>query len=359
MNDDDMYKAAVLSFGPFADKPTPELLDLLCDEDEVNSHAAATALQRRGERVAFERGIELTRDDREYVRDNATFLLGQLGYNDSYPYRDETAPVLEAMLNNDPSDEVRAGAAAALGHLSAASTLDSLVRAVEDADEDVRYSAAFALVGMVTPEILPVIEKIRKDPDGDFADWGEIAMEIFYGEKYGNETVESLCGMLADAELDIAARKAVSEILTDRNEAFAWEQACSFQKSESAALRLNAPLLANGLGRSKETPPRAEVIGMLMDMLHNDPEAAVGDRTAEVLAEFEGDKEVLDSLIAAAPDPDWRVRWSVAFALSRHGEPEGVPLLEKLSKDPDERVADYARERLDWMQSIFRNRAEN
>ena len=349
---DDMYKAAELSFGPFADKPAAELLDLLCDEDEVTGHAAATALQRRGERAAFERGVELTRDERVYVRHNATFMLGQLGYKDGYPFRDEAAPLLEAMLNSDPSNEVRASAAAALGHLSATSALDSLVRAVEDEDENIRYCAAMALVGMVTPEIFPVIEKIRNDPDGDFADWGEIAMEIFYGEKYQNEALESLCGMLADADLDIAARKAVAEILTDRNEAFAWEQAIAFRQSVSAALRLNVPLLADGLGRSKETPPRAEVIGMLMDMLSNDADSGVRDRTAEVLAEFEG-AEVLDSLIAAAADPAWEVRHSVAFALSRHGAPEGVSPLEELCKDPDEHVARYARERLDWMNMIF------
>ena len=62
------------------------------------------------------------------------------------------------------------------------------------------------------------------------------------------------------------------------------------------------------------------------------------------------DDEMLDALIAA--DPDWRVRWSVAFALSRHGEPASVPPLEKLCSDPDERVARYARERLDWMGDV-------
>lgn len=59
------------------------------------------------------------------------------------------------------------------------------------------------------------------------------------------------------------------------------------------------------------------------------------------------------------PDVAWEVRHSVAFALSRHGEPEGVPPLEELSKDLDERVACYARQRLDWMNGIFRNRTEN
>lgn len=56
----------------------------------------------------------------------------------------------------------------------------------------------------------------------------------------------------------------------------------------------------------------------------NDDDAGVRARTAEVLAEFKG-TDVLDSLIAAAADPAWEVRHSVAFALSRHGEPAGVP----------------------------------
>ena len=84
----------------------------------------------------------------------------------------------------------------------------------------------------------------------------------------------------------------------------------------------------------------------------NDEDAGVRARTSEVLAEFRG-ADVLDSLIAAAADPAWEVRHSVAFALSRHGEPAGVPALEELYKDPDEHVARYARERLDWMNMIF------
>lgn len=349
---DNMYKAGELSLGPFADKPTAELLDLLCDKNGVTSHAAATALQRRGERAAFERGVELTRDARVHVRETAAFLLGQLGYKDGYPFRDETAPLLEAMLNSDPSNEVRASAAAALGHLNAISARDSLVLAVDDADAEVRYAAAFALSGMASPEIFPVIERIRRDPDGDFADWGEIAMELYYWEIYQAETIENLCALLADAGLDIAARKTAAEILADRDETIAWAQARAFRKSAVAMLRLNAPLLANGTGRSKDAPPRAEVIGMLMDMLRNDADAGVRARAAEVLAEFKG-AEVLGALIAAAADPAWQVRHSVAFALSRHGEPAGVPALEKLCKDLDDRVARYARERLDWVNDIF------
>lgn len=202
---------------------------------------------------------------------------------------------------------------------------------------------------MTTPGIDPLIEKLRKDNDAEVADWAELAMELLYGQLYEKETVESLCAMLAYAGLDIAARKAAVEILADRDEALAWARAIAFRQSESAALRLNAPLLANGTGRSKDAPP---VIGMLMDLLHNDADAGVRDRTAEVLAEFKGG-EVLDSLIAAADDPDWQVRHSVAFALSRHGELAGIPSLEKLCKDPDDRVARYARERLDWVNNMF------
>jgi hypothetical protein len=39
MNKDELGSAVKLSLGPFADKPTPELLDLLCDEDEETRHA--------------------------------------------------------------------------------------------------------------------------------------------------------------------------------------------------------------------------------------------------------------------------------------------------------------------------------
>ena len=355
MNDEELNRAAELSFGPLEKEPTPALLDLLCDEEVVTRHAAATALQRRGERAAFERGVELTRNKRVYVRDNAAFLLGQLGYKEGYPFRDESVPVLEGLLNNDLSNEVRASAAAALGHLGATSALGSLLRAADHEDSEIRENVAFALTGMATPEIAPVIEKLRNDPDTDVADWAELAMEILYRYQYEDEAVDHLCTMFADADLDIAARKAVAEILTEHDETFAWEQANAFRISGVATLRLNVPLVSRCLGRSNETPPRAEVLRMLFDLLRDDPEARVRALAAEVLAEFEG-AEVLDSLIAAAADPAWQVRHSVAFALSRHVAPEAEAPLSDLCSDPDECVARYARERLEWMNCISRNR---
>ncbi len=358
MNDDEMHKAAELSFGRFADKPTPELLDLLCDGDAVTRHAATTALQKRGEREAFERGVELTRDERVFVRENAAFLLGQLGYSDGYPFRDESAPILEDLLNRDPSADVRASAVAALGHLGAKPALDSLARAADDADPAIRANVAFALCGIETPGVGPLIGKLRNDRDAEVTDWAELAMEMLFGKEFEQETVETLCEMLADAEFDIVARKAAAEILAGRDEMVAWERACAFRNSEVATLRLNAPMLARWLGRGKEAPPRAEVIGMLVGMLRNDPESRVRDQTAAVLAEFEG-AEVLDSLVAAARDPAWQVRHSVAFALSRHGPPEADAPLEELCSDPDERVARYARERFDWMNGIFRSSEDN
>ncbi len=358
MNDEELEKAAELSFGPFEKEPTTVLLGLLCDEDAVTRHAAAMALQRRGEQAAFERGAELSCDERVYARDNAAFLLGQLGYKDGHPFREESVPVLERLLNNDPSNEIRASAAAALGHLRATSALDSLVRAADHEDSEIRENVAFALTGMAAPEIAPVIEKLRNDPDADVADWAELAMENLNRERFESETVEKLCGLLADAELDIAARRAAAEILAGRGEGFAWEQACVFRESGVMTLRLNLPLVSKWLGRSKETPPRAEVLGALIDMLCDDPEARVRDLTAEVLAEFRG-AEVLDSLVAAAGDPAWQVRHSVAFALSRQGPPEAEEPMEKLCNDPDERVASYAKERLDWMRGIFRDQGNN
>lgn len=350
MNDEELNEANELSFGPFAEKPTVELLELLCGDDAVTRHAAATALQRRPDRDVFEQAVALTRTGSNVVRESAIFLLGQLGYRDGYPFRAESAPLLESLLNNDPSGEIRASAAAALGHLQAASARDSLVRALED--EEVRYEAAFALSGMATPEIFPAIEKIRNDPDGDYADWGEIAMELFNWEKYQDEAVESLCTLLADAGLDIAARKSVAEILVGRDEGCAWEQARVFRESDMAALRLNAPLIARWLGGSIDTPAQADLLAMLFDLLRNDADGSVRARTAEVLAEFKG-AAALDALIAATGDPAWQVRHSVAFALSRHGAPDGKESLEKLCGDPDERVARYARERRDWMRRTF------
>lgn len=91
--------------------------------------------------------LRLAADSRARCRETACFLLGQLG-TPHFPYKLQSLPTLKKALLHDRSSAVRAAAAAALGHLSAAEELDALVLAATDKSENVRRAVAFALSRM-------------------------------------------------------------------------------------------------------------------------------------------------------------------------------------------------------------------
>jgi HEAT repeat protein len=85
------------------------------------------------------------------------------------PRREETIPVLAAMLGTDPDPVVRAGAAQALGSFgsAASSAVPALVGALSDAENaDLRWSAATALglIGPPAAEALGPLQRLFADP---------------------------------------------------------------------------------------------------------------------------------------------------------------------------------------------------
>lgn len=165
----------------------------LMDEDEDRRYEAAIALQRLG-RPALERALELVRDPRVRMREMACFVLGQVvdhppieGEPWPEPCRDGV-PVLLELLQSDPNEEVRASAAAALGHQRIPSTIPELCRAALDPSEQIRFDAAAALGSFggwiwEDPEAAPyrdqtcqTLLRLMDDPDDDVRDWATFGM---------------------------------------------------------------------------------------------------------------------------------------------------------------------------------------
>jgi HEAT repeat protein len=109
-------------------------VDQLLDEDEERRCQAACALHRLG-RPALERALELARDPRPRMREWACYVLGQVGdwptsAGASRPrFYPDGVPLLVQLLQSDPDEEVRASAAAALGHQLVPSTLPAVCQA--------------------------------------------------------------------------------------------------------------------------------------------------------------------------------------------------------------------------------------
>src|SRR5436190_23061865 len=109
-------------------KRLDELAGHLLDEDEETRYAAARELNQLG-RPALERAVELAQDARPRLRELACYVLGQVRdlsvpQEPLHPVYDRTGvPVLLRLLQDDPDEEVRGAAAAALGFQAVPATL--------------------------------------------------------------------------------------------------------------------------------------------------------------------------------------------------------------------------------------------
>ena len=274
--------AAEMAFGPLNDRPTPEIIFRLDDDDWITRTAAAMVLQGRGERAAFDRGVELTRSEAEADRETGAFLLRQLGYNNEFPFRDRSIPVLEALLR-DGSASVRTHAAMGLGQFGAAGAFDGLVRAAGDPDPRVRGEAAVALGRLGQPDAATIIERLRGDKDAHVASRAEVGMEFLYRDKFGYEMATNLGNMLADPQLDIAARQSAAELLSEHDREAAFQQATVLMASGAETSRTSGILLLERLGWRKNPPHRPEIVAMLEAAARDDPSGGLRRRAAATL----------------------------------------------------------------------------
>lgn len=280
--DDPEIAAAELAFGPLRDKPTPELIFRLDDDDWVTRTAAAMVLQGRGEPAAFRRGVELCRSEGEGARETGAFLLRQLGYSNGFPFSDETVPVLEGLLS-DGAASVRKHAAMGLGQFHARGAYDSLVRAAGDPDPGVRGEVAVALGRLGEPDAEPIIAKLRGDRDAHVAERAEIGMEFLFRDQLGYEMATNLRNKLADPKLDFAARKSAAELLSEQDKEAAFQQAAALLASGAEPVRTGGILLLEQLGWHIDPPHRGEIIALLEATARDDPSQELRRRATATL----------------------------------------------------------------------------
>jgi HEAT repeat protein len=164
-----------------------ELIDRLMDEDENARYDAAGQIARMG-RPALPRVMQLAGNARPRMRHMAAYILGQIGDADPTGRFVETrypdgVPILVRLLESDLDDEVRAGAAHALGHQADPATLPVLCRAASDPAVGVRYAVACALGSFYEDqweveegrkhrdEVITMLLRLMDDEDEDVRDW--------------------------------------------------------------------------------------------------------------------------------------------------------------------------------------------
>ena len=168
---------------------TDELIVFLKDNDYIVRTAVAKELHIRGTAKIFDEAKSLCSNDKSDVREIAAFLLGQLG-TPTFPYKNESIPILVALLEKDGSYEVRSAAAAALGHLGSEQPIEdevvytSLLSRATDPAADVRACVAYALSSLkYSEEVGQTLSQLCLDENKEVQEWATISLEIFFDKQ--------------------------------------------------------------------------------------------------------------------------------------------------------------------------------
>jgi HEAT repeat protein len=110
--------------------------------------------------------------------------------------RRELAPHFRRLLRNDPDWRVRASSGRAVGRLSLREAVPDLVRALRDAQVEVRVVAAAALWRLPDPAAVPALLELLQDRDPAARQWGALALGVIHDTR----ATRPLTQMLNDSE---------------------------------------------------------------------------------------------------------------------------------------------------------------
>jgi len=118
-------------------------------------------------------------DPERYVQVTAAGALNRLGQTGP---AEELIPRVAADLSS-PDDAVRREALKDLSLLQHPATIPILLRCLRDSNADVRVFAAVCLGDLDSPDLLPTLEGLRKDPDSNVAEAAGIAITRYSRKK--------------------------------------------------------------------------------------------------------------------------------------------------------------------------------
>lgn len=142
--------------------------------DSEERWALVSELHRRGSSEIFRSAVDWCRSEGMSLRCLGADVLGQLGYADSYPFGEESEPILVKLLHDHEPDVV-ADALVALGHLGRGNA--SVIAALAShPNARVRYAVAFCL-GPRTEEVATqTLVALTRDDDRDVRDWATFGL---------------------------------------------------------------------------------------------------------------------------------------------------------------------------------------
>jgi len=257
-------------------------------------------------------------DESEKVRLEAIYAVGVIG---RAPFTaDQAARLTKALDHYDPA--VRAGAARVIARLKVAETGDALMKAVNDSQADVRYSAMRALGALGDPRAtVALTEQLNYYKKGEGA-WSALEALARIGS---GASVPQFRERLQDKDPYIR-RAAVEGVgrAGDAQSVDALERIAT--TDESATVRLAAVFALQKLGRN--------YAARIVDLMSSDK---VIPQAQEYLVEL--GPPMSPTLVPRLQEPDVNVREAVADVLGVIGDASVIPALEAATKDRDPSVA--------------------
>jgi HEAT repeat protein len=205
LDDTNQDERVYILFGQMTEKSDAELWEFVVHGDCDEKHAASMELQNRGGDANFRKTLEFCRSPEPLVRDKCAFILGQIGVRigvHESPFSQEAAPVLIELMENDACEDVRASAAFALGHLRNTIAIPHLLRYVKDGSAEVRHGVAFALCSFEGREVAEALIDLSCDSDRDVRDWATTGLGSFL-EMDSTEIRSALLARLSEDDPEI------------------------------------------------------------------------------------------------------------------------------------------------------------
>jgi HEAT repeat protein len=162
-------------------RTTSELLALALtssddDDGDAEGWKAISELHRRGTDDIFEACQSLCGGVNPQERRVGADILGQLGWNKGYPFRDVTLPILFQLVYTDQDIDILHSACVALGHLNDERAIEPLLTLKAHPSVIVRHSVVFGLLALEDERAVKALIELSNDSDELVRDWATFGL---------------------------------------------------------------------------------------------------------------------------------------------------------------------------------------
>jgi HEAT repeat protein len=314
-------------------KPAVEPLIVFVQDRGTSGEMRAVAAHALGviaDPRATEALIQLLRDERYYVRDEAAFALGQMGTG-------AIDQIIE--MSNSGTPSTREAAIQALGHFNSPRAVSRLQEACADHTPAVRLAAVSALGQTGSELAVPLLMTMLRDESNPLRAQAAAALG-----KLGEPALKSLLECLRDSRPSV--RELAAEALGNIGSKKSVPGLLDLIASDQSGAR---PEAIDALGKIGDPAAVGPILGCMRS-----GSVAVRKKGVMALARFH-DPRAVEALLAALSDHDEDVRQTAAIGLGEIGGNTAILALERTAdSDPSHEVRDAAIRSINRIRAIHK-----